>query len=162
MADEKVKKNKVAAKPIGPGRGQAENIRGRAKRRPKDIKALLACLQANTIDGRRREALQYEAVKEALGQDPAEVAKALLRHDAAVLAVTIRAIVEDAQQGGGFLRDGELAPALGKDLIRFQQAQTQALKALLSIEGNPKSRTDPDAVLDVASIVMADNKEDQQ
>ena len=162
MSEGNPKKKQRDTKPAGPGRHQARTVRGEAKRNPKSIKALLACLQTGTLDGRRREGLQYEAVREALGQDPAEVAKALLRHDIAVLAVTIRAIVEDAQQGGGFLRDGELAPALGKDLIRFQQAQTQALKALLSIEGNPKSRTDPDAVLDVASIVMADNKEDQQ
>ena len=162
MSSERPKKNKADAPAPGPGRLQSRTIRGEAKRRPKDIKSLLACLQANTLDGRRREALQYEAVKEALSQDPAEVAKALLRHDVAVLAVVVRSIVEDAQQGGGFLRDGTLAPALGNDLVRFQAAQTKTLEALLRLEGNPKSRTkDGATILDVASIVMADNMEDQ-
>lgn len=157
MNGEKVNKKQRDTKPAGPGRLQARSIRGEAKRNPKSIKALLACLQTGTLDGRRREGLQYEAVKEALAQDPAEVAKALLRHDIAVLAVTIRAIVEDAHQGGGFLQDGKLAQALGQDLIRFQAAETQALKALLSIEGNPRSRTAETPAFDVATIVMADN-----
>ena len=160
MTTKKGEKKQPSAKPIGPGRVQAENLRGEAKRNPKSIKALLACLQANTLDGRRREGLQYEAVREALGQDPAEVAKALLRHDVAVLAVTIRAITEDAQRGGGFLQDGKLAPALGADLLRFQAAQTKALEALLRIEGNPKSNTRDGNVLDVASIVMSDNDQE--
>ena len=157
MSSEKTKKKQQDAKPTGPGRVQARSIRGEAKRNPKSIKALLACLQTGTLDGRRREGLEYEAVKEALAQDPAEVAKALLRHDIAVLAVVVRAIVEDAHQGGGFLQGGKLAPALGQDLIRFQAAQTAAMKALLSIEGNPKSRTSEAPAFDVATIVMADN-----
>ncbi len=162
MSSEKTKKKQPSAKPVGPGRHQARTVRGEAKRNPKDIKSLLACLQTGTLDGRRREGLQYEAVREALGQDPAEVAKALLRHDIAVLAVVVRSIVEDAHQGGGFLRDGTLAPALGNDLIRFSAAQTKSLEALLRLEGNPKSKTkDGATILDVASIVMADNMEDQ-
>ena len=40
----------------------------------------------------------------------------------------------------------------------FQAAQTKSLEALLRLEGNPKSRTkDGATILDVASIVMADN-----
>ena len=162
MSDEKTKKRqrdtgemrratKAARKPD----------RGKVKRNPTSIKELVASLQAGTLDGRSREALQFKAVQDALGDDPLEVAKALLRYDVATCAVITRNIVEAVQASGGIIKDGALDPNITKDLPKFQMGMCKAIDCLMRLEGKtPTKQPGQGGVLDVASIVMADNQGD--
>lgn len=136
--------------------------RGKMKRKPESIKELVAILQAGTLDGRTREAMQFQAVQDALGEDPLEVAKALLRYDVATCAVITRNIVEAVQASGGIIKDGALDPSITKDLPKFQLGMCKAIDCLMRLEGKtPTKTTSQGGVLDVASIVMADNDHQQ-
>lgn len=122
------------------------------KRRPTDVEEVIAGLQEGSLDKRTRTAMQFQAVKEALGEDPKAVAKALLRHDVAVYAVINRAILEHVQskQGEIITKEGELPALVTRDLPRFQAAMTKAVEALLRLEGKDSGKN----VLDVADIVL--------
>ena len=94
------------------------------KRRPKGVEEIIAGLQEGSLDRRTKTAMQFQAVKEALGEDPKAVAKALLRHDVAVYAVINRAILEHVQnkQGEIITEKGELPALVTRDLPKFQGA----------------------------------------
>lgn len=126
--------------------------KGRMKRRPKSVDEIIAGLQEGSLDRRTKTALQFQAVKEALGEDPKAVAKALLTHDVAVYAVVNRAILEHVQgkQGDLLTENGELSPLVTRDLPRFQAAMTKALEALIRLE----DKTPPKGILDVADIIL--------
>ena len=124
------------------------------KRKPKsgDVEAIIAGLQEGNLDRRTKTAMQFQAVKEALGEDPKAVAKALLRHDVAVYAVINRAILEHVQskQGEILTKDGELPALVTRDLPKFQAAMTKAVEALLRLEGKDGGKN----MLDVADIIL--------
>lgn len=123
------------------------------KRRPKgDVEEIIAGLQEGSLDKRTRTAMQFQAVKEALGEDPTAVAKALLRHDVAVYAVINRAILEHVQnkQGEIVTKKGELPALVTRDLPKFQQAMTKAVEALIRLEGKDGGK----GSLDVADIIL--------
>lgn len=161
MADEKVKKRQRDTGEMRRGTKAARKPdRGKMKRRPTSIKELVASLQAGTLDGRSREALQFKAVQDALGDDPLEVAKALLRYDVATCAVITRNIVEAVQASGGLIKDGALDPSITKDLPKFQLGMCKAIDCLMRLESKtPSQPAGQGGVMDVASIVMADSED---
>ncbi|NCC58138.1 MAG: hypothetical protein EOM17_10980 [Synergistales bacterium] len=136
---------------------EAPEIKDNEKRRPKDIDGILAAFQEGTLDQRTKTAMQFNAVKEALGEDPEKVAAALLRHDVSVFAIVNRAILDFVQANQGqLISDGGVIPEmLIKDFPKFQAAQTKALEALIKIERKQGRKGDSldvaDAVLDITS-----------
>lgn len=126
--------------------------KGRMKRRPKSVDEIIAGLQEGSLDRRTRTALQFSAVKEALGEDPVAVAKALLRHDVAVYAVINRAILDHVQskQGDLMTESGELPPLVTRDLPKFQAAMTKAIESLIRLE----AKSTKSNVMDVADILL--------
>lgn len=126
--------------------------KGRMKRRPKGVEEIIAGLQEGSLDKRTKTAMQFQAVKEALGEDPKAVAKALLRHDVAVYAVINRAILEYVQnkQGEIITEKGELPALVTRDLPKFQGAMTKAIEALIRLEG----KGDGQDAVDVASLIL--------
>lgn len=136
---------------------KAPEIKANEKRRPKDIDGILAAFQEGTLDQRTKTAMQFNAVKEALGKDPEKVAAALLRHDVAVFAIVNRAILDFVQANQGQLvsDSGVIPEMLIKDFPKFQAAQTKALEALIKLErknsGKGSSIDVADAVLDITS-----------
>jgi hypothetical protein len=138
------------------GAGAPEEV-GRNKRKPRDVDGILAALQEGTLDQRTKTAMQFNAVKEALGEDPEKVAAALLRHDIAIYATVNRAILDFVQENQGELvsKGGVIPEMLTRDFPKFQAAQTKALEALIKIERKQKSNGGvldvADAVLDIAS-----------
>ncbi len=162
MSSEKARKNpKDTGNKPKDAQPKGKTVRGRMKRKPESVQDLVAILQAGTLDGRSREAMQFQAVQDALGDDPLEVAKALLRYDVATCAVITRNIVEAVQASGGIIKDGALDPSITKDLPKFQMGMCKAIDCLMRLEGKtPTKQPGQGGVLDVASIVMAD-QEDQ-
>lgn len=136
---------------------KAPEIKANEKRRPKDIDGILAAFQEGTLDQRTKTAMQFNAVKDALGKDPEKVAAALLRHDVAVFAIVNRAILDFVQANQGQLvsDSGVIPEMLIKDFPKFQAAQTKALEALVKLErknsGKGGALDVADAVLDITS-----------
>jgi len=155
MADKK-KPVKRLRNPDGTWRRVNEEVQdGRnVKRKPRDVDTILAGLQEGTLDQRTRTAMQFNAVKEALGEDPEKVASALLRHDIAIYAVVNRAILDFVQENQGELvsKGGVIPDMLTKDFPRFQAAQTKALETLIKLERKNKGKGE--GFLDVADAVL--------
>lgn len=133
---------------------KAPEIQDGEKRRPKDIDTLLAAFQEGTLDQRTKTAMQFKAVKDALGEDPERVAAAILRNDIAIFATVNRAIMDfiQAKQGQLVSEDGTVPEMLTKDFPKFQAAQTKALEALIRIER--KNSGKGESFLDVADAVL--------
>ena len=135
------------SKPSAPNRKKAKKLLQRV-----ELEQVIAGLQGGTLDRRTKTSIQFEAVKEALAQDPARVSSELLRHDIAVYAVISRAILEYVQNSQGSLVDsnGELLPLIRNDFPRFQTAMTKSIDALMKLDSKAKAKGQSN----VADIVL--------
>lgn len=142
------------------------------KDRPKNVDELVSAIERGQLDNRTNAAKKIVAMRAAIAENPAEVAKGLARDVLAVNSVITASIVKEIAGPGFSVLDeqGQLHPLIARHWPQTQKDILTAAQTLLRFEqaagdtkplgkpAAPKSgECDSEKVLDVSSLVLALN-----